>query len=166
MGPGWGYTKHYRNPDKIRTVDEIKRMLADCVVRNMVYILNVGPDRHGEITPLVQERLLEVGKWLEKVGDAVYSTRGGPWNPKDGQYGYTYKDNSIFVYLFSDFTGDTFTLPALNEGQEAIKAYVVGENTPVALSQNQDREVTLTGISRSDAVVTIIAVELNKNVMD
>jgi hypothetical protein len=166
MGPGWGYTRHYRNPEKIRTVEEVKRMLADCVVRNMVYILNVGPDRHGEITPLVQERLLEVGKWLEKVGDAVYSTRGGPWNPKDGHYGFTYKDNKIFVYLFSDFTGDTFTLPALNEGQDVIKAYVVGDNTPVAMAYNKDREVTLSGISRPDKVVTILAVELNKDVMD
>jgi alpha-L-fucosidase len=165
MGPGWGYSKHYRNPEKIRTVDEVKRMLADCVVRNMVYILNVGPDRHGEITPLVQERLLEVGKWLDKVGDAVYSTRGGPWNPKDGQYGFTYKDNKIFVYLFSDFAADSFTLPALNEGQIATKAYVVSDGTPVVMTQNNQREVKLSGIRLSDKTVTILAVELNKNVI-
>lgn len=166
VAPGWGYTKHYENPEKVMTVDEIKEMLADCVVRNMVFLLNVGPDRHGEIPPLAAERFLEVGKWLEKVGDAVYSTRGGPWNPKDGVYGFTYKDNTIFVYLLGDFTGDTFILPALNEGQEAVKAYVVGDNTPVAMTQNKDREVTLTGINRSDKVATILAVELNKNVMN
>ena len=166
IGPGWGYSKNYEKPDKIRTVDQIKEMLADCVVRNMVYLLNVAPDRHGEITPLVSERLLEVGKWLENVGDAVYSTRGGPWNPKDGVYGFTYKDNKIYVYLLSDFKGDTFTLPALNEGQKAIKAYVVSDNTPVAMTQNKEREITLSGIHRSDKVVTILAVELNKNVMD
>lgn len=166
MGPGWGYTKHYRNPDKIRTVDEIKRMLADSVVRNMVYMLNVGPDRHGEITPLVSSRLLEVGAWLEKAGDAVYSTRGGPWNPKDGFYGFTYKKNKIFVYLFSDFKSSSFTLPALNPGQKAVKSYVVTDHTPVVTTQNEQGEVTLTGIQRSDKVVTILAVELNKNVMD
>lgn len=166
MGPGWGYSKHYGNPDKIKTVDEIKEMLADCVVRNMVYLLNVAPDRHGEITPLVCERLLEIGKWLEKVGDAVYFTRGGPWNPKDGFYGFTYKDNKIFVYLLRDFKGDTFTLPALNPGQKAVRAYVVSDHTPVAMTQNELGEVRLDGIQRSDKVVTILAVELNKNVMD
>lgn len=166
MGPGWGYTKHYRNPGKIRTVDEIKRMLADCVTRNMVYMLNVGPDRHGEITPLIGERLLEVGAWLEKVGDAVYSTRGGPWNPKDGFHGFTYKENKIFVYLFSDFTGDTFTLPALNPGQKAVRSYVVADKTPVTIAQNERGEVTLSGFPRTDKVVTILAVELNKNVME
>jgi alpha-L-fucosidase len=165
-GPGWGYSKHYEKAEKIRTVDEIKEMLADCVVRNMVFLLNVAPDRRGQITPLVAERFLEVGKWLEQVGESVYSTRGGPWNPKDGQYGFAYKDNKIFVYLFSGFHGDAITLPALNEGQEAIKAYVVGDNTSVAITQNKSREVTLSGISRADKVVTILAVELNKNVMD
>jgi alpha-L-fucosidase len=164
--PGWGYSKQYENPERVMTVDEIKEMLVDCVIRNMVFLLNVGPDRHGQITPLVAERFREVGKWLEKVGDAVYSTRGGPWNPKDGVYGFTYKDNKIFVYLLGDFTGDTLTLPALNEGQQAVKAYVVGENTPVAMTQNKDREITLSGINRSDKVATILAVELNKNVMD
>jgi alpha-L-fucosidase len=166
MGPGWGYSKHYENPDKIKTVDQIKEMLADCVVRNMVYLLNVAPDRHGEITPLVSERLLEVGKWLEKVGDAVYFTRGGPWNPKDGFYGFTYKDNKIFVYLLRDFKGDSFTLPALNPGQKAVRAYVVSDHAPVAMTQNEQGEVSLSGIQRSDKVVTILAVELNKNVMD
>jgi alpha-L-fucosidase len=114
---------------------------------------------------LITERLLEVGKWLENVGDAVYSTRGGPWNPKDGFYGFAHKDNKIFVYLFSDFTGDTFTLPALNAGQKATKAYVVSDNTPVVMTQNNQGEVTLSGIQRSDKAVTILAVELNKNVM-
>jgi alpha-L-fucosidase len=166
VAPGWGFSKHHENPEKVMTVDAMKQMLADCVVRNMVFLLNVGPDRHGEIPAVVTERFLELGKWLEKVGDAVYSTRGGPWNPKDGVYGFTYKDNKIFVYLFSDFTADTFTLPALNEGQQAIKAYVVGDNRPVAMTQNKDREVTLSGINRTDKVATIFAVELNRKVMD
>jgi alpha-L-fucosidase len=166
VGPGWGYSKHYHDPSKIKTVDEIKEMLVDCVIRNMVYLLNVAPDKHGEITPLVSERLLKVGKWLEKVGDAVYETRGGPWDPKDGHYGFTYKDNKIYVYLLRDFTGDSFTLPSLNEGQKATKAYLVSDNTPIAMTQNDEREITLSGIDHSDQVVTILAVELNQNVLD
>lgn len=166
MGPGWGYSRNYENPGKIKTVDEIKEMLADCVVRNMVYLLNVAPDRHGEITPLVCERLREIGGWLEKVGDAVYSTRGGPWNPKDGVYGFAYKENRIFVYLFRDFKEDSFTLPALNPGQMGVRAYRVSDHAPVAMVQNDGGEITLSGIQRSDEVVTILAVELNKNVME
>jgi alpha-L-fucosidase len=166
IGPGWGYSKGYRDSSKIRTVDELKVMLADCVVRNMFYLLNIAPDRHGQIPPLVSKRLLEMGKWLEKVGDAVYGTRGGPWNPKDGQYGYAYKGNKIFVYLLPDFKGTTFTLPALNKGQKAMRAYVVSDEKAVKMTQNSHREITLSGLNCADKTVTIIAVELNKNIMD
>lgn len=165
IGTAWGYAKSYEDPQKIKSLDFLKRMLADCVIRNMVFLLNVGPDKHGQIPPAVQDRLLEMGKWLEKVGEAVYGTRGGPWNPKDGQFGFTYKDNKIFVYLLSDYKGETITLPALNKGQKALKAYLVSNKSAVRISQNKNREITLSGLNRTDKTVIIIAVELNKRVM-
>jgi len=166
IGPAWGYSKGFEDSTKIKSLDVLKRMLSDCVIRNMVYLLNVGPDRHGQIPEAVQIRLLEMGKWLEKVGEAVYGTRGGPWNPKDGQYGFAYKGNTIFIYLLSDFKGNTFTLPAVNKGQKAVKAYLVSDKTDVKMHQNRNREIILSGINRKDKTVTIIAVKLNRNVME
>jgi alpha-L-fucosidase len=166
IAPGWGYTKAHEDSTRVKSTADLKRMLADCVIRNMVFLLNVGPDRHGQIPLAVQNRLLEMGKWLDQVGDAVYGTRGGPWNPKDGQYGYAYKGNTIYLYLLSDFAGDTFTLPAVNKGQKAVKAYVVSDKKAVKFKQHNNREITLSGINRDDKTVTIIAVELNKDVMN
>ncbi|MCX6307816.1 MAG: alpha-L-fucosidase [Bacteroidia bacterium] len=166
IGTAWGYASNYEDPKKIKTLEFLKRMLSDCVIRNMVYLLNVGPDKHGQIPKPAQDRLLEMGKWLEQVGEAVYGTRGGPWNPKDGQYGFAYKGNTIYVYLLSDFVGQTLTLPSVNKGQKAVKAYVVSDKTPVKMSQNKEREITLSGIERLDKTVTILAVELNKKVME
>jgi len=166
IGTAWGYASNYEDPKKIKSLDFLKRMLSDCVIRNMVYLLNVGPDKHGQIPQPVQYRLLEMGKWLEQVGEAVYGTRGGPWNPKDGQYGFAYKGNTIYVYLLGDFKGQTLTLPSVNKGQKAVKAYIVSDKIPVMMSQNKEWEITLSGINRTDKTVTIIAVELNQNVMD
>jgi len=166
IGTAWGYATSYEDPQKIKSLDELKRMLSDCVIRNMVYLLNVGPDKHGQIPQAVQGRLLEMGKWLDQVSEAVYGTRGGPWNPKDGQYGFAYKDNKIFVYLLGDFKGDAITLPAVNNGQKAVKAYIVSDKTTVKMKQNKAREITLSGINRADKTVTIIAVELNKKVIE
>ena len=166
IGTAWGYATSYEDPQKIKSLDELKRMLSDCVIRNMVYLLNVGPDKHGQIPQAVQGRLLEMGKWLDQVSEAVYGTRGGPWNPKDGQYGFAYKDNKIFVYLLGDFKGDAITLPAVNNGQKGVKAYIVSDKTTVKMKQNKAREITLSGINRADKTVTIIAVELNKKVIE
>ena len=68
---------------------QLTRYLVDAVIRNGNILLNVGPDRHGNI-PETHAALLRgiSGAWLAIVGDSVYGTRGGPWNPVDGQYGF------------------------------------------------------------------------------
>ena len=38
-------------------------------------LLNVTPTADGEIPQPVQERLLEIGNWLETNGEAIYGTR-------------------------------------------------------------------------------------------
>ncbi|MFA5417297.1 MAG: alpha-L-fucosidase [Bacteroidales bacterium] len=161
----WGYNKSMEDPSKVRSVDQIKRMLSDCVIRNMALLLNVGPDRHGEISKPMTDVLLATGKWLGQVGEAVYGTRGGPWNPKDGHYGFAYKGNTIYVYLLSDYSDAKFTMPALNKGQKVVRAYMVDSKKTIKFIQNKSREVLLSGIDRSDSTVSIIAVELNKPVI-
>lgn len=161
----WGYSPAMEDPAKIRTVDQVKKMLSDCVIRNITLLLNVGPDRHGQISEPVADVLRSTGKWLDQVGEAVYGTRGGPWNPVDGQYGFTYKNNTIYVYLLSDFNGTTFTLPAVNKGQKVVNAYIVSDKEAVRFAQNREGEITLSKFDRKDKTVTIIAVELNENVM-
>ncbi len=162
----WGYSSAMEDSTKIRTVDQLKKMLSDCVIRNVTLLLNVGPDRHGQIPKPVANVLRSTGKWLEQVGDAVYGTRGGPWNPKDGQYGFTQKNNTIYVYLLSDFKGETFTLPSVNKGQKVVRAYMVDSKKNVKIAQNRNREITLSGFDCTDKVVSIIAVELNTKVME
>ena len=165
MAPGWGYTSAHSDSIKLITSSQLKRMLADCVIRNMSLLLNVGPDRHGKITKEAENVLRQTGIWLEKVGDAVYGTRGGPWNPKDGEYGYTYKNQIIYVYLLNGFIGKDFVLPAVNQGQKVVRAYSVTDGNAIAFKQKNNGETILKGFNKSDKDVTILAVELNKAVM-
>ena len=41
-----------------------------------------GPMPTGRIQPEFVQRLGEVGKWMEKNGESVYGTRGGPLAPR------------------------------------------------------------------------------------
>lgn len=164
MAPGWGYTTAHTDTTKLINCGQLKRMLADCVIRNMSLLLNVGPDRHGKITKEAENVLRQTGKWLEKVGDAVYGTRGGPWNPRDGEYGYTYKGNTIYVYLLNGFKGDEFILPAINKDQKVVRAYTIIDGKTIS-ARSKNKETILKGFQRMDKDVTIIAVELNKTVM-
>ena len=140
-------------------------MLADCVIRNMSLLLNVGPDRHGQITQEAQNVLRQTGQWLQKVGDAVYGTRGGPWNPKDGEYGFAYKGNTLYIYLLNGFKSDEFILPDVNKDQKVVRAYTIIDGKTISLRKKGNGETVLKGFKQSDKDVTILAVELNKAVM-
>lgn len=41
------------------------------------YLLNVGPSKEGLIMPIFQERLLNIGKWMDINGEAIYASK--PW---------------------------------------------------------------------------------------
>ena len=40
-------------------------------------LINVGPTHDGRILPIFEERLLQLGAWLDVNGEGVYSTK--PW---------------------------------------------------------------------------------------
>jgi len=166
ISPAWGYSPAMEDPAKLMSLTALKRMLADCVVRNMALLVNVGPDRHGRVTKAESNLLLHMGEWLQQVGDAVYGTRGGPWNPKDGQYGFAWKGNTIYVYLLGGYNSSTLMLPAVNKGQHLVRAYMVAGKSPVKARQNGKKEITLSGLDNNNGDVVIIAVELNKNVVE
>jgi len=71
-------------------------------------LFNVGPMPDGRIEPRQEDRIKEMGQWLDKYGETIYGTRGGPYKPTDWGVS-TRKKNKIFVHLLNWF-GDSPTL--------------------------------------------------------
>jgi alpha-L-fucosidase len=163
MKGGWGYRP---NRDVV-SFPEVAVFLSDCTVRNVNYLLNVAPDREGIIPDNQREVLTQLGRWLGKVGDAVYRTRGGPWQPQFGEYGFSYRDNKIYTHIFAgyrDRAAGTFRTQSI--GTNSVKG-VKDLYTGKALSWklNDDRTISIRDVDYTvNPAVTILEITLNEEI--
>lgn len=160
-GP-WGYSKDALTEDKVLSCDELIAYLASCAVRNMTFLLNVSPDRHGVIPEAQQSRLRQMGAWMKRAGDSIYGTRGGPWPPTDGRFGYTYKNSTVFVHLLKGYEGDTFSVPPMGN-LKVRRVYEVFSGRSLTFERTEEGGIKVAGFERLGSPAdTILAVVYDK----
>ncbi|GLH08491.1 Putative alpha-L-fucosidase [Gryllus bimaculatus] len=79
----WGYRRNAELSDYRNTHDLLKELVTTVSCGGNL-LLNVGPTKDGVIPVIMQERLQEIGSWLEINGEAIYSTR--PWTSQNDSY--------------------------------------------------------------------------------
>lgn len=118
----------YKPGGRMMTFDEVIRTLVYCAGGDGNLLLNSGPMPDGRIEPRQRELLTEVGGWLEKYGESIYGTRGGPVMPCEN-YACTRSDNRVYLHI-------------LNAGKYDID---VGENIVSAEPMNGNADITSDG---------------------
>lgn len=160
---GWGY----RPNSKTLSFDEVVVFLSNCVVRNMNLLLNVSPDREGVIPQNQQEMLVRIGNWLAKVGNGIYGTRGGPWQPQFGEYGFTFKENKIYCHIYKDYRDlktATFTTQSIGK-KKVTKVVNLFDGKELKWVKNKNNTITISGVDYTqNPATTIVEITLSENV--
>lgn len=96
----WGYRRNARLAD-YHTIEELLAELASTVSCNGNFLLNVGPTSDGVILPAFEERLTQMGTWLEVNGEAIYGSR--PWRSQNDTVTpgvwYTSKNDTVYAIV-------------------------------------------------------------------
>ncbi|CAJ0583919.1 unnamed protein product, partial [Mesorhabditis spiculigera] len=72
----WGNRRTMTSED-VRTAYDVIEQIARTISCGGNVLLNVGPDSHGKIPPIFEDRLREIGKFVHANKDAIYGSK--PW---------------------------------------------------------------------------------------
>ncbi len=73
IGHSYGYNRNEQLTDYKSSRDLIL-MLVDIVSRGGNLLLDIGPTADGRIPVIMQQRLIDMGNWLNTNGEAIYNT--------------------------------------------------------------------------------------------
>ncbi len=71
LGNAWGYVPG----DKYKSPTKVIHSLIEIVAKGGSLLLGIGPKPDGTLPEEVVQRLEEIGKWMNKNGEAIYNTR-------------------------------------------------------------------------------------------
>jgi alpha-L-fucosidase len=142
----WGFVQ---NQD-YKTSESLVHDLIDIVSKNGCLLLNIGPRPDGTIPEPEEKMLLDIGRWLEVNGEAIYGTRAwrifgeGPTKVVGGAFNDTKRES--FTAEDVRFTAKGRTLYAIllgwpNNGKATIRALGTGS----ALVRGEVSDVSLLG---------------------
>jgi len=142
IGGSYGFNRD-ENIDDYSTTTELIHELIEIVSSGGNLLLNVGPTADGRIPLIMQERLIELGDWLNVNGEAIYGSK-----PLINQNISTQKDHVFIttkkdkIYLIcTAWPDDNFIINGLSK--QITNLSLIGYSNKIEWTQ-QNNNLTIT----------------------
>ncbi|MGA3092363.1 MAG: alpha-L-fucosidase [Terriglobales bacterium] len=153
LNDSWGYQ---HADDDWKSAKTVVRNLVSCAGQGGNYLLNIGPRADGSIPEDSVRILQEVGGWMKRNGETIYSS--DPCRVGTSSYAdFTRKGNTLYMHIYF-WPGETVALSGLMTHVKSAK--LVTSNRPLEFQQDEFR-VRFTGLPSDapDHPVTTLAIE-------
>jgi len=128
----WGYRREMTVNDVLRPEDIMKNIVTSVACNGNV-LINVGPRKDGTIAPIFQERLLQMGQWLQYNGEAIYET--SPWvrvnDTINKDVWFTTGPDTLYVHVLKWPANSQLEIGAVNSTFALKSVSLLGTNDAV-----------------------------------
>ncbi|WP_130858711.1 alpha-L-fucosidase [Gracilibacillus phocaeensis] len=122
----------FKYEDEYKSLREIVHALIEIVAKGGNLALNVPPQPDGRLPRIALERMEQLGKWMDRYGEAIYGTRiTAPYF--EAPFAFTKKENQVFCFRLCEeedsvypttiripFQAKVKTIEWMNEQQDIV----------------------------------------------
>lgn len=145
INSSWGYNKFAKD---WKPAETLIQYLADIASKGGNFLLNIGPDGKGLVTPQDTERLQAIGKWMTVNSESIYGTgptafrssTSTPWGRctvkkmEDGR-------SRLYLHVFDWPTDGKLIVPEL--GNVPVRAFLLADPTSALKATMGEDGVTI-----------------------
>ena len=138
---------------------ELVRMLIDIASKGGNFLLNVGPNPDGTLTPMEIERLRDMGNWMKVNGESIYGTTQTVFRKLDwGRC--TIKDQTLYLHVYNWPQDGKLRVPGLKNKIET--AYLLSDpaKKPLPTTKEALDVIIEVGMKMPDASASVVVLKI------
>lgn len=157
----WGHKSWLKGiPVNKQVAKQIKRLSA-IISSGGNYLLNIGPNKLGEVLPYEQEVLLEIGHWLDSHKQAFFDVKASPI--KKWPWGYiTYNKDTVYFHIHHWPENNLLPISYIKNSLTNIHILSNEEQELPIMKPQGELYIDLT-LAKKDPYLSIISAQFNKS---
>lgn len=160
----WGF---HATDSEWKSTTSLLKALINNVSLNGNLMLNIGPRANGDVPFEIEQRLIEMGKWLDINGESVYGARAFDLPKNQHDWGkITYKKTetgtTLYLHVFNWPLNKELFLTGIKTKPEKI--YLLADKLKAPLKFDHSEDLTTIQLTelQPDPFISVIVVEFEK----